>query len=228
MYGFIDISDFDTILKTWRSTDIPPNPSKKLVRIMLIEIFFNLIEDIKFIPFVISSIPVKSEPTSWDGILSFEQIGVKNKSIIVINLLEFNIEIITENKTTNPPTIKTVFVADFILFTRISPRLEKDTFCNLFSSFDVLYFLNVLDLLFQNLNKKPTLIAPKICVTNNKNPITELPNKLIPHIPTIKRGPELFVKLSNLSQSSFEHILVSLKFTAILAPIGYPTKPSHN
>ena len=38
----------------------------------------------------------------------------------------------------------------------------------------------------------------------------------------LKRGPELFVKLSNLSHSSFEQILFSLRFTAILAPTGYP------
>lgn len=65
-------------------------------------------------------------------------------------------------------------------------------------------------------------------VNNNKNPIEEFPKRLIPTVPIIKSGPELFVKLINLSQSSLEHILFFLKFTAIFAPTGYPTKPSHN
>ena len=59
---------------------------------------------------------------------------------------------------------------------------------------------------FQNLNIIPTLIQPKICVIKSKRPITELPNKRVPQVPTINRGPELFVKLINLSHSALEHI----------------------
>lgn len=43
-----------------------------------------------------------------------------------------------------------------------------------------------------------------------------------PTLPIINRGPELFVKLNNLSHSSFEQILFFLKLQAILAPTGYP------
>ena len=41
-------------------------------------------------------------------------------------------------------------------------------------------------------------------------------------LPIINRGPELVVKLNNLSHSSFEQILFFLKLQAILAPTGYP------
>ena len=133
MYGFIDKSDLEIILKTCNKTDIPPKPSKKLVAMILIDIFFSFIADIKLIPFVISKIPVKNEAISSGGILNFMQIGLEIKLIIPTNLLEFKIEIITENNITNPPIIRIVFIADLILFARISPRFEKDTFCNLFS-----------------------------------------------------------------------------------------------
>ena len=61
MYGFIDKSDFETILKTCNNTDNPPKPSKKLVKIIISEIFFNFMAVIKLIPFVISKIPVQNE-----------------------------------------------------------------------------------------------------------------------------------------------------------------------
>ena len=48
------------------------------------------------------------------------------------------------------------------------------------------------------------------------------PNILIPTVPTINRGPELFVKLNNLSHSVLEHIFCFLNWVAILAPTGYP------
>lgn len=57
---------------------------------------------------------------------------------------------------------------------------------------------------------------------NNKNPVWELPNKLIPTVPIIKRGPELLLKHSILSPSDFEHIPSCLRFVTILAPTGYP------
>ena len=69
----------------------------------------------------------------------------------------------------------------------------------------------------------------KICVINNKRPMVEFPNILIPTVPTINKGPELFVKLSSLSHYSLEQILFSLKSQAILAPTGYPLiKPITN
>ena len=57
---------------------------------------------------------------------------------------------------------------------------------------------------------------------SKRKPIVEFPNILIPTVPIINNGPELFVKLKSLSHSSFEHILFFRKFAAILAPIGYP------
>ncbi len=45
---------------------------------------------------------------------------------------------------------------------------------------------------------------------------------LTPTVPTINSGPELLVKASNLSHSSFEQILSFLKLEAIFAPTGYP------
>ena len=47
-------------------------------------------------------------------------------------------------------------------------------------------------------------------------------NNPIPIVPIIKSGPELFVKASNLSASSFVQIPWDLKFETIFAPIGYP------
>ena len=64
MYGFIDKSDFETILKTCNKTDNPPKPSKKLVAIILIDIYFIFTSEIKLIPFVISKMPVKNEVIS--------------------------------------------------------------------------------------------------------------------------------------------------------------------
>lgn len=59
-----------------------------------------------------------------------------------------------------------------------------------------------------------------MCVINNNMPIVELPNILIPTVPIINRGPELFVKLSNLSHSVLDKILFFLKLQAIFAPTG--------
>jgi len=60
-------------------------------------------------------------------------------------LLFSNIEIITENSTTNPPIITTVFILFIMLFPKISPKFEKETV--LVSEVDVLGFLEVLDIL---------------------------------------------------------------------------------
>lgn len=59
-----------------------------------------------------------------------------------------------------------------------------------------------------------------MCVINNNMPIVELPNILIPTVPIINKGPELFVKLSNLSHSVLDKILFFLKLQAIFAPTG--------
>ena len=68
----------------------------------------------------------------------------------------------------------------------------------------------------------PTQILAKICVIKRSRPIKVFPNMLIPTVPIINKGPELFVKLSNLSHSVFEHIFLVLNSLAIFAPTGYP------
>ena len=104
---------------------------------------------------------------------------------------------------------------------KTSPKLENVTFLFLLKlDFLFISVLKVEVLNFQNLKIIPTVIQAKICVTSNNKPIVELPNILIPTVPTINNGPELLVKLSNLSHSSLEQILFSLKSQAILAPTG--------
>ena len=137
-------------------------------------------------------------------------------------------ESITENSTTNPPIIRIVDVAEEILEPNTSPRVPTLIFLSLLSCIDVLYIMSFgLSFFFQNLNKKPTVKLPKMCDIKSRRPIKEFPNIVMPTLPKIKRGPELLVKLSNLSHSCLEQIFFSLKLTAILAPTGYPTYPSH-
>ena len=119
----IDKSDFDIILKTWR-TEKPPNPSKKAHKIIWWEIILLLKEHVKLIPFVSSINPVINDLDKLRSILNDLKrgfISVHTKSII---LLSFKIDIITEKSTTKPPTIVTVNIAFFMLLPNISPRLE--------------------------------------------------------------------------------------------------------
>jgi len=59
-------------------------------------------------------------------------------------------------------------------------------------------------------------------------PVLVSKNKPIPTLPTINKGPELFVKLKSLSASGFVQIPVFLKSATILAPVGYPANYTHN
>ena len=56
---------------------MPPHPSKKAVRIILIEIFFNEIEEIAKIPLVISTIPKIKLSAILDGICKSSSAGLK-------------------------------------------------------------------------------------------------------------------------------------------------------
>ena len=128
-------------------------------------------------------------------------------------------EIITENRTTNPPINKIVLIEFVILFPIIPPKLDKemllvDAFDEEFAVTDCLIFD------FQNLKIIPTVIEANKWLISNKIPIVELPNIEIPTVPKINSGPELFVKLKRRSHSSFEQILFNRKFAAILAPVG--------
>lgn len=60
IYGFIEISDFDMILKTCNNTLNPPKPSSNEQIIILVEIFFVTILQTIFKPFVNSIIPDKT------------------------------------------------------------------------------------------------------------------------------------------------------------------------
>ena len=68
----------------------------------------------------------------------------------------------------------------------------------------------------------PTVIQERKCVIKRRIPIVLLPNKVIPTVPIINKGPELFVKAIILSASSLVHIPSSLNLETILAPTGYP------
>ena len=62
----MDRSDFEVILSTCNKIEMPPNPSKKEARVMLVEIAFCEIEAISFNPLVSSTSPVsKGLVNSW-------------------------------------------------------------------------------------------------------------------------------------------------------------------
>ena len=56
-YGFIEISDFETIEYTCRRTEKPPKPNKNDVSIILMDIWLQLTKLILVMPFVSSIIP---------------------------------------------------------------------------------------------------------------------------------------------------------------------------
>ena len=117
----------EVILSTCNKIEIPPKPKKKADNIIFKEIFFTCILDIKLIPFVISRMLVIIELQKLVGKLKKSKIGVNSIAIRFNILLEFRIDIITENKTTNPPIIITVEVEFVILFPKTSPILERVT-----------------------------------------------------------------------------------------------------
>lgn len=229
MYGFIEISDVDVILKTWSKTEIPPKPSKNEQIIIFTEIALNGIFATIETPFVSSTIPAKIPLANDAGRFNLFNKGdtIRDSTSNILVLLR--IEITTLNSMTNPPIIITVFMELIILFCKIAPRFPKlgAIFVSLFEYLrsDMLsdFFLH-----FQNLNKIPTVKLAKICVKNNTSPIVVLPKRAIPTVPIIKSGPELFVKVISLSASSFVQMPFFLKFVTIFAPTGYPTYNSHN
>ena len=97
----MDKSVLETMLHTWSKIEIPPHPSKKAVRIILIEICFKGIDEIEKIPLVISTIPRIKLSTILLGMWKVESKGSNNN----IKLLCFKIEITIENITINPPNI---------------------------------------------------------------------------------------------------------------------------
>lgn len=127
-YGEMDISVLEITLATCNKTEIPPNPNKKAVKIILIEIALLGIKDNRLIPFVISKIPTE---IALENLLSIPKKSkiypIELENILIIWLFS-NIETITENSMINPPIKRTVEVAFFILFPNISPKSEKCKF----------------------------------------------------------------------------------------------------
>ena len=121
----MDKSVLDTILQTWSKMDIPPNPSKKAVNIILVDIFFVSILEILFIPFVISNIPNKRGSIKEISILKKLNIGTKSKEEYFIILVEDRIAVIIENTTIKPPIKKIVEIEFVILLLNTSPKFDR-------------------------------------------------------------------------------------------------------
>ncbi len=109
------------MLRTWSKIDIPPKPSKNAQIIILKEIFFIGILEIRETPLVSSTIPDNIPYEKLLGILSI----LKNGERILDNMSNtpvfFKIEIITLKSITNPPIITTVLIEVIILFCKILP-----------------------------------------------------------------------------------------------------------
>ena len=119
---------------------------------MLIENFFRGIAEIAKIPLVISTIPKKKLSTSSEGTCKIFSKGFN----ISMKLLCFNIEIITEKITINPPIFKIVEIELVILLLIISPKLDRQTllFKSLLFEWLLIKLLELED--FQNLKQIPT------------------------------------------------------------------------
>ena len=127
IYGLADKSVLDIMLKTWRNIEIPPKPSKNAVNIIFIESFLQAIEDIKFIPLVISKNPVNNPEINEVSICIILNRGVNNVLTTFKTPLDFNIEIILEKITTKPPIKTIVEILLVILSDNTSPKFEKET-----------------------------------------------------------------------------------------------------
>ena len=99
------------MLKICIKTEIPPKPNTKDVIIIFIEIAFMWMQEIWEIPFVISKKPINIGLINEDGICKKLKKGAKKIVKAGSIWLSSKIDIITENKTTKPPIIKSVEVA---------------------------------------------------------------------------------------------------------------------
>ena len=116
IYGFIEISDVEVILKTCNKTEIPPKPSKNAQIIVFTEIILNGIFEIIETPLVSSIIPENSPFANDVGKFKTFSKGETIKDNTSNILVLFKIEIITLKSITNPPIITTVFIELIILF----------------------------------------------------------------------------------------------------------------
>ena len=118
-----DNFSFEIKLIAWSVTDSPPKPKTNAERIMFILILPQLTVEILLSPFVNSIIPVKN---AWI-ILGFtlRKLAIKFE-ILNKNPVLFNIEIITENKTTKPPTLKILLMELITESDNIVPSSENE------------------------------------------------------------------------------------------------------
>lgn len=218
----MDRSVLEVILKTCRKMEIPPNPNRNAVKIILMDNFLQAILEIIFIPFVISRKPVNSAEIKLESICKKLNSGVRKIVAIEKIPLAFKIDMMLEKITTKPPISKIVEILLVILSDRTSPRLDKVTVLEFEKLWIVEEEFFVVCCFFQNLKRIPTVIHESKWVINSKIPIVVFLNIKIPTVPIINKGPELFVKLRSLSHSSLEQILFFLNSVDILAPTGYP------
>ena len=80
-YVFIESPALLIILKTCNSTEIPPNPNKKLDDTMFTDIAFMCVFATKLTPFVSSTIPAKTGFISSAGKPTERRIGESIKDI---------------------------------------------------------------------------------------------------------------------------------------------------
>lgn len=125
MYGFIDKSVFEVMLNTCKNTEIPPKPSRNAVITRLIERFLLLIDEIVWIPFVISNNPVNIPDIKFWSMCKILKIGVMLVHNIFNIPLALSMEMMLENITTKPPINKIVEMLFVILSASISPKLAK-------------------------------------------------------------------------------------------------------
>ena len=185
---------------------------------ILLEIAFWLISQTRRKPLVSSKIPeaigvikLLEMPNRW-------QKGVTIWFSSSKNWHSFKIERITLNSTTKPPITKMVCMAFKILLAKISPKFEKVTEELVV---DIIWeWIFSLSWYFQKRKKNPTKIQLNRWVRNSSIPIWVLPNRVIPTVPIINKGPELFVKARSRSASALVHRPSCLNFVTIFAPTG--------
>lgn len=157
IYGLIEISDLDVMLKTCNIIDIPPKPSKKAQDITFTPKFLLAIADTVETPFVSSNMPVNIGTIKLVSKFSKLKIGISGNFKKVKICALCNIEKIIPNKTINPPIKTTELMADKILLESTSPNE-----LNVILVAKVSGFLFSFIFLFQNLKTIPTVMQAKI------------------------------------------------------------------
>ena len=119
------MSVWEVILNTCNPIDIPPKPNRKEQRMVVIETFFVIILHTCFTPLVSSNIPVIKGLPKQESIPNQENTGARMIWIPSNKWVLLQIEIMTENKTMNPPIITTVWILSVMVLDKIVPKLEK-------------------------------------------------------------------------------------------------------